>query len=162
MSWILRCSDVRTRTYATHLACSSRGHERLIGRGIDLEAVVKLQLTCHFAHRRDDFLAHQPNTAHGVVVGHRTVAVPEEDVARAQRLEYVANLRNHSFWRSGDDRHAVELALILRVARGAFLWRLGWLDGQARQHRRCDSTCDVAIDILSPARPTQFEHVARG
>src|SRR5882762_4533368 len=102
MSWILRCSDVRPRTYATHPPCSSRGHERLIGRRVDLEAVVQLQLTGHLAHCRDDLLAHQPNAAHGIVVGHRTVAVPEEDVARAQRLEHMTDLRNYRRRRSGD------------------------------------------------------------
>ena len=51
----------------------------------------------------DDLFAHEAEAAHGVLVGHGAVAVPEEDAAGAQVLEDVADLGDDGLGSTGDD-----------------------------------------------------------
>ena len=53
-------------------------------------------------------------------MGHRAVAVPEEDLAGAEVLEHVPDLGDHRLRRAGDDRHALLLVLVAAEDVGGF------------------------------------------
>src|SRR5262245_18764668 len=90
-----------------------RAELELLVRGrIDVERAGQVQLPGHLATGWDDFLPHQAEGAHLVVVVHRAVAVPEEDRSRAKRLEHRADLRDDGLRRPGDDRHLLDLLFV--------------------------------------------------
>ena len=56
----------------------------LVGRRVDLEGALEVELLAHLADGGDHLLAHEAQAAHRVVVAHGAVAVPEEDLTGAQ------------------------------------------------------------------------------
>src|SRR5215472_16913175 len=66
---------------------------RLTRSRVNFERTRQLQFFRHLPNGRTDLLAHEAQTAHGVIMGHRTITVPEENTTRSDVLQNVSDLR---------------------------------------------------------------------
>ena len=78
---------------------------------------------------------------------HRSVAVPEEDLAGAQVLQHVADLGDHRLGRPGDDRHPLLLILVAAEDVGRFGLLL-FARGQRRLGRRSPTARCSCREVL--------------
>src|SRR5258708_24662164 len=99
------------------------GVEGLVCLGVDLEGALELELLADLANRGQHVFAEVADAAHRVLVTHVAVAVPEEDVARPQRLEHVTHFWQHTVGRPDDCRMPVEHAVPDLVAAALVLLR---------------------------------------
>jgi hypothetical protein len=88
---------------------------------------VQLQLSPHLTHCRKYVLAHQAESSHRVVVCEVAVTVPDEDLARPEHLENMADLRKHGVGRADDARVTFEETVKDSLASSAMhVWISGW------------------------------------
>src|SRR5215468_2885664 len=85
---------------------------RLACRRIDLEGTGQLQLFGHFPDGRNHLCAHEAQAAHGVIMGHRAISIPEENTARPDVLQDVSDLRQDRLGGARDDGVILDLSLV--------------------------------------------------
>src|SRR5215510_2954189 len=86
--------------------------KRLAGRRINLEGTGQLQFFRHLPDGRNDLLAHEAQAAHGVIMGHRTITVPEENTTRSDVLQDVSDLWQDRLGSARDNGVVLELPLV--------------------------------------------------
>src|SRR5437016_11318299 len=88
------------------------GLNRFACRRIDLKGAGQFQLFGHLPDGRNHLCTHEAQAAHGVVMGHRTISIPEENTARPNVLQDVPDLRQHRLGCVRDDRVVLDLPLV--------------------------------------------------
>src|SRR5262245_55561541 len=91
-----------SRLWLDGLACSR----------INLEGTRQLPFFRHLPDGRNHFLAHEAQAAHGVIMGHRTITIPEENTARPDVLQDVSDLRQDRLGGARDDGVVLDLPLV--------------------------------------------------
>src|SRR5215475_5274496 len=102
-----------TTTSAVRLALGAGAIPRLLGsdsrrlclnrlacRRIDLEGAGQLQLFGHLPDGGNHLCTHEAQAAHGVVMGHCPISVPEKNTARPDVLQDVTDLRQDRLGRA--------------------------------------------------------------
>src|SRR5712692_9102686 len=85
---------------------------RLAGRRIDLERARQLQLFGHLPDGRNHLCPHEAQAAHGVIMRHRAITVPEKNAARPDVLQDVPDLRQDRLGGARDDGVVLDLPLV--------------------------------------------------
>src|SRR4029453_5557246 len=78
-------------------------------RRIALEGAGQLQLFGHLPDGRNYLCTHEAQAAHGVIMGHCPISIPEENTARPDVLQDVTDLRQDRLGGARDDRVVLDL-----------------------------------------------------
>src|SRR5215470_17257928 len=88
------------------------GLNGLTGSWINFKRTRQLQLLRHLPDGRNDFLAHEAQATHGVIMGHCTIAIPEENATGPDVLQDVSDLRQYCLGSARDDGVVLNLPLV--------------------------------------------------